>query len=476
MRREFLDPQQTLEIFKRRLESVDASGREIVLPTEMILLTSQPIELVPDPETREKLILEKLNALFRHARRTPFYSTRLPDEINYLQQLRELPFLTKEDIIEHQKEMCIPITRGKEFFRTSGTSGKYVENIRHPAELDPHFQRAARLFTYAVDDPENEVFLNLLFYGGRWSGGIGAHRILEFARLNFVPEGSLLSPEQVAKDWKETGVTGAFISPPFFVDLTRQLEKEGLLEELPLLRRIFFLGEPFTSSQREYVTGRTVHPEAKIHSIYATTEAGMVGLQIFPDKSYHLIVPDAVIIEIINEEGNLCEPGEVGEIVVTSFNRLTQPLIRYKTGDMGAIFPVEIIAAETGLYTVGLQLEGRIGNFVKINRRFIDVEKAAKDLCRLLFDMPLLNYQVRVTMGKEGRTKLVFNLEVPNPNIISRIDSSKLKQVLGNILEVDSGWMEENLEVEIILISSGELPRAGVVGKVKHVIDERPTL
>lgn len=40
-------------------------------------------------------------------------------------------------------------------------------------------------------------------------------------------------------------------------------------------------------------------------------------------------------LEIVNEDGERCDPGQMGEIVVTSLRNYTMPLIRYKIGDMG---------------------------------------------------------------------------------------------------------------------------------------------
>ena len=46
---------------------------------------------------------------------------------------------------------------------------------------------------------------------------------------------------------------------------------------------------------------------------------------------------DAGVVEILRPDGTPCEPGEVGEVVATSFVRRYQPFVRYRLGDMAAL-------------------------------------------------------------------------------------------------------------------------------------------
>lgn len=455
--------------FRDRLRRITEFEEIFVSPESKVLLTSYPIELEEREKAREILLLERLNALLRHAKRTSFYSN-YTQQLESLEQFQQLPIVTKKDLIEHLEETLLPIEQlGIQHYQTSGTSGVHLSNRRQSLELRPHFQRAARFFLYAVDDPEKEIFLNLLYYGDRWSGGIGAHQIMTEALLNFVPVGAT-SPEELVKHWWETRPTGTFISPPWFVHITRELEAKGLLSKLPnLLDRIFYLGEKLTNYQIEYLTGRTIKPNAKIHSIYATTEAGMIGLQVFPGGPL-FIVPDAAYIEIVDENGNSLPPGEEGTIVVTSFNRLTQPLIRYNTNDRGRFLRNDELESyrKLGFYAPAIELLGRSNNEFKLGDGFVNGEMIFERVVQEL-GVPALNWQLLVTTTENGCTKLTLIIETTTDQEQHiNLDPTLISNYYPELQE-----FIRNVELIGVLAPSGMIERIGPANKIRRIIDNR---
>lgn len=451
-------------------ELVRRFQEEFLSPESRVLLTSYPIELIEDEAQRQILILQRLNALLKHARRTRFYSN-YPPELDNLGQFSQLPIISKEDLIKNFEGTVLSVPRiGMQYYQTSGTSGVHLSNIRNSLELQPHFQRAARFFNYAVENPEEELFLNLLYYGGRWSGGIGAHSILTEALLNFVPLGPPTSPEELVKNWQETKPTGAFISPPWFVHITRQLEEKKLLSQLPtLLSRIFYLGESLTISQREYLTERTITRDTKIHSIYASTEAGMIGLQVFPEGPL-FIVPDSVYIEIVDDNGNPLPPGNKGNIVVTSFNRLTQPIIRYNTGDLGRILPEEELFEyrNYGFYAPAIELLGRSNNDFKLGDGFVNGEQIV-NLVGQSLNLPVLNWQIIIDCAEDGKTLCSLTIESTVNMPPTFIDPYLIAEAYPEL----ENFLRENVALTILSVPSGTIQRVGPTHKILHVIDRR---
>ena len=69
----------------------------------------------------------------------------------------------------------------------------------------------------------------------------------------------------------------------------------------------------------------------KVYNQYASSEGGAFITECSQGR-LHLNM-DSGIFEFINEDGNPAIPGEIAELVITSFRSWKTPLIRYKTGD-----------------------------------------------------------------------------------------------------------------------------------------------
>jgi phenylacetate-CoA ligase len=65
---------------------------------------------------------------------------------------------------------------------------------------------------------------------------------------------------------------------------------------------------------------------------YSAQEIGYLALQC-PDHPHYHVQGEGVRLEVLDEAGNPCAPGETGRVVVTSLHNLATPLIRYKIGD-----------------------------------------------------------------------------------------------------------------------------------------------
>jgi phenylacetate-CoA ligase len=69
---------------------------------------------------------------------------------------------------------------------------------------------------------------------------------------------------------------------------------------------------------------------------YGSTETGYIS-GTCPVSLKHHVASELVLMEIVDEEGDLLGPGEEGRIVVTPFYNLAMPLIRYDIGDRGVL-------------------------------------------------------------------------------------------------------------------------------------------
>jgi len=72
--------------------------------------------------------------------------------------------------------------------------------------------------------------------------------------------------------------------------------------------------------------------------MYTCEEAGYLALQCPDTDDYH-VQSENVLLEVLNEAGQPCQPGEIGQVVLTALHNFAMPLIRYALGDYAEIGP-----------------------------------------------------------------------------------------------------------------------------------------
>ncbi len=71
---------------------------------------------------------------------------------------------------------------------------------------------------------------------------------------------------------------------------------------------------------------------------YSSQEIGYLTLEC-PDAPLHHIMSEAVIVELLRDDGTPCGEGELGRVVVTDLHNFATPMIRYAIGDYAEAGP-----------------------------------------------------------------------------------------------------------------------------------------
>ena len=95
------------------------------------------------------------------------------------------------------------------------------------------------------------------------------------------------------------------------------------------------LGEVVSPKFREDVAGFF---GARMADSYSSQEIGYLTLEC-PDAPYHHVMAETVIVELLRDDGTVCEPGELGRVVVTDLHNFATPMIRYELGDYAEAGP-----------------------------------------------------------------------------------------------------------------------------------------
>jgi len=182
-------------------------------------------------------------------------------------------------------------------------------------------------------------------------------------------------------------VTGYVGTPSYLMHLAQKGEEAGLNLRKDLYMEVAFVtGEKFSEKMRANLEKKF---DIIMRQGYGTADVGCVGYECFHKTGLH--IANRAFVEICHPDTGIpLKDGEVGEIVVTAFNK-TYPLIRLATGDLsyierapcpcGRTSPrlgnivgrVDTTARIKGMFVYPHQVEQVISRFEEIKRWQIEV-------------------------------------------------------------------------------------------------------
>jgi phenylacetate-CoA ligase len=182
-----------------------------------------------------------------------------------------------------------------------------------------------------------------------------------------IPAGGGQTEQQVAiiAALRPSGYTGT----PSFLRIILEKAKE-LGQNVSSLRKALVSAEALPPSLRKTIADLGV----TALQCYATADLGLVAYE--SEAMEGMIVDEGVIVEIVRPgTGDPVPEGEVGEVVVTSFNR-SYPMIRFGTGDLSAVLPGASPCGRTNTRIKGWM--GRADQRTKVRGMFVTPEQVAE--------------------------------------------------------------------------------------------------
>lgn len=302
----------------------------------------------PETCSREELDarqLSHLNLLLAEVRRTnPFWrtrlaATRLPDRpLTSLQQLQEIPLLTKDELVADQQQhppfgsnLTYPITGYSRVHQTSGTTGRPMRWLDTPASWNWLMECWAQIYRL-VEIHLEDIFAFPFSFGpfiGFWAAFEGAQRI---GNLSLTMGG--MSSESRLKMIHELRATVICCTPTYALRLADVARQEQIDLAATAVRMLILAGEPGAAVPA--VRAR-IEQEWGARAIdhWGMTDIGSLGIETVNTPGQLAILESQCIAEIIDPES--CLPvaaGDMGELVITNLGRCGQPVIRYRTGDL----------------------------------------------------------------------------------------------------------------------------------------------
>ena len=420
-----------------------------------------------DRETMRALQLKKLKETVRcEYDNVPYYRDKMdkagvkPEDINTLEDIRKLPFITKEDIAVNYPTglFAKPMEEIVRIHASSGTTGKpkiagYTRN-----DLALWGECVARAMASAGQDSKSVI---QVAYGyGLFTGGLGAHLGAETIGATVLPMSSGNTHKQIMfmQDMKSTALA---CTPSYALTIAEGIAKAGIDPADLSLKSGIFGAEPWTEGMRENIEkGLGI----KAYDIYGLTEIVGPGVSISCDEHNGMhIQEDYFYPEIIDPE--TLEPlpdGEIGELVFTTLGKEGFPMIRYRTRDLCYLMRDKCACGRT---TVRMsKILGRTDDMLII--RGVNVFPSQIESVISKFEELTINYMIYV--GRENN-KDTFDLEVELAPGLA-IDNIKFIEDLRSRLDHALRDML-GIGCKTKFLNEGTLPRSE--GKAVRVKDTR---
>ena len=274
-----------------------------------------------------------------------------PDSIKKIEDVRRLPFVEKEMIRDHLEDFSAPM-EGRIYVTTGGSTGipcgmyrDAVSFAREQASKAHQYHRVG----WKEGDPQ------IVFRGLR----IDSENHMEFvAKFNELR----CSSYHFGTSWMEAYRQAAWDYKPEWIRcypssgyvFARYLKDAGL--PFPQLKGIL------CSSEHLYDFQKSLLEEAfgvRTFSHYGHYEMAVLAGFCEYDDAYH-VLPQYGYAELIGPDGqSVTRPGDIGEIVGTSFIMHATPFVRYRTQDLALLKGWECTRCGRP-YQIWERIEGRL--------------------------------------------------------------------------------------------------------------------
>ncbi|HWU26295.1 MAG TPA: AMP-binding protein, partial [Rhizomicrobium sp.] len=328
---------------------------------------------IRDPAVRVREMFASLGGLIARAKEAPGWARHLsgvdPKSVTSPEALAKLPVLRKSDISALQKEHppfgglnVTPAARAKRLLMSPGP-------IFEPEGEGRDWWGAARA-CFAAGFRRGDIVHNSFAYHLTPGGFIlesGAHAV----GCAVIPGGVGNTEQQLEAiaHYKPSGYIG---TPDFLKILLDTAEKTG--KDASSFKRGLVSGAALPASLREELRRRGL----TVLQCYATAELGVIAYESVAGES--MVVNETVIVEIVRPgTGSPVPVGDVGEIVVTSFNP-DYPMVRLGTGDLSALVPGISPCGRTNTRIKGWM--GRADQTAKVKGMFVHPKQIAEVAAR----------------------------------------------------------------------------------------------
>ena len=396
-----------------------------------------------NPQSREQALMTRLPQLIAQAQTASGWATILHGvsaaDIKNRDALAQLPVTRKSDLKNLQQQSLpfggLNTTPNNQLGRIYMSPGPIFE----PQGRGPDWWRFARPL-HAAGVRSGHLLQNCFSYHFT-----PAAFMVESAAARIgcviIPAGSGQTEMQVQAMTELR--PDAYIGTPSFLKIIIEKALE-IGADISSVQRAVVGAEALPPSLRTWLQA---HGVAHVLQMYASADIGNIAYESETDGQVNpgMLLDEDLILEIVRPgTGDVVAEGEVGEVVITSFNP-DYPLIRFGTGDMSAVLPGISPCGRTNTRIKGWM--GRADQTTKVKGMFVHPSQVADILRR----HPEISKARLVVTGEMANDAMTLHCETATP-------SEALKQAMVlNIREITK------LRGEVQFVASGSLANDGKV-------------
>jgi phenylacetate-CoA ligase len=328
-----------------------------------------------------------------------------------------LPFTTKPELRDTYPfgMLATPLERTIRIHASSGTRGKPTVVAYTAADINVFAEVNARSIACAGGTPDD--VLHIAYGNGLFTGGLGLHYGGERLGATVVPASGGNPPFQLHL-MGDLGASGLACTPSFAMLLAERARSEGLIGHLRIRYGVFG-AEPWSDSFRTKLEEAWGGIDAC--DIYGLSEVmgpgiamecreGKGALHVFSDHFYPEVVDP--------ESGDPCEPGRLGELVLTTLTKEALPVIRYRTGDITTFVDAQCSCGRT--FPRIARFSGRVDDMLVI--RGVNVFPSEVEAV-VLSDPDLGGQYAIVVDRRQTMPELDIRVELASADLVGREDA-----------------------------------------------------
>jgi len=259
----------------------------------------------------------------------------VPDSIASIDDIKRLPFTTKEDMRDNYPYglFSAPQEEIKEIHVSSGTTGNPTLVGYTRDDLALWGDVMARTLCCAGAEPGDTI---QIAYGyGLFTGGLGFHYGALEMGLRVIPTSSGQTARQL-KIMQDFNPRIIGCTPSYALYMAEEAKELGIDPRQGNWKIGVFGAEPWSDSMRQEIEEAWNMLATDVYGLSEIIGPGVAqecahkdGLHIFSDVFYPEIIDP--------KTGDDVEPGQDGELVITTLTKQGIPLIRYRTRDIVSI-------------------------------------------------------------------------------------------------------------------------------------------